>query len=136
MPGSRRSLPAVLTCAATAENVVVVVLDIRQDGPVQFRGRADRKAARRIQVGDARDGLGVELLVALHLEAHEAPASDPCVLPGLDVGIAQPKLLQFILRQVHPARLPVLPHVAEDVGHLHRHAQLDRVGIGRSRHRR
>ena len=39
-------------------------------------------------------------------------------------------MMEFLLGQVQPAGAPVFADVAQNVGHLQRHAQLDRVGDG------
>ena len=45
-----------------------------------------------------------------------------------DISIAQPEGGQLVLRQINPAGCPIFAHVAQDVGELQRHAELDRVG--------
>src|SRR5581483_1108939 len=112
---------------AAAEHVIIVRLDVVQNGAVKFTGSSDGQTPVPVQERNARPCFGIQAAVARYLKAHTgAPALiDPS---GGNILFCERIGIKFVQRQVQASRSPVFTHVAQNVGQLKRHPQLDCIG--------
>src|SRR5688572_14151808 len=117
-------------CDALVQHAEAVDLDLAQQRAVDLRHRQARSLRAPVGRGQERDGLVVGAMRTLGLELHQR-AETLAVAPGclaleqllrLDV-----EALELIHRQVDATATRVVTDVADDVGQLHRQAELVRV---------
>lgn len=92
-------------------NVVVNGLDLVEDGAVEQGCCAHRRARRRREQGDARQGTVVQIARAFDLELHQR--DEAIILNAVeDVLRCQAEAGQVALRQINAPARGVLAHVA------------------------